>query len=269
MQTVAEVFGIKKLVAGDVGIEIEVEGRRLPIAERYWRNEHDGSLRGPENREYVLAEPSSIKRAELALKYLGILYKQNNTEVHDTVRAGVHVHINVQKLNIVELYNYLTLFFIFEEPLVKFCGEHREGNLFCLRSLDAEFLLSELRMAVINSDYYRLVSDDLRYGAVNVKALGTYGSLEFRTMRGTRDLDLILTWAKVLLSLREAAKAFYCPSDIINGFSEGESVWFLRRCFGEHSGLFEGMPDIGKMLTDGMRRAQDIAFAIDWRNLMR
>ena len=70
MKTVMEWFRLSrgKRTDGDVGIEIEVEGRRLPITEKYWRMEKDGSLRGPENMEYVLDRPMSLKDAKKALK---------------------------------------------------------------------------------------------------------------------------------------------------------------------------------------------------------
>lgn len=273
MKTVMQWFGIREDFAakGDVGIEIEVEGKNLPKRfEKYWRVEADGSLRGDDNAEYVLEKPLTIKQAKLALSHLNMQYKKHQAVVDDTVRAGVHVHINVQQLNIVELYNYMTLYLILEELLVKFCGPYREGNLFCLRACDAEWLLFRLSEAARSRQFRRVLTDDnLRYGSMNVKALGTYGSLEFRAMRGTRDLNLIHKWATILLDLREAAKKFTDPKDIINGYSEGDADAFLVKCLGEHVEIFKGFDNIPKMLNDGMRRAQDIAFCCDWQQFFQ
>lgn len=273
MKTVMQWFGIRNDFAakGDVGIEIEVEGKNLPKHfEKYWRVEADGSLRGEDNAEYVLEKPLTIKQAKLALSHLNMQYKKHQAVVDDTVRAGVHVHINVQQLNIVELYNYMTLYLILEELLVKFCGPYREGNLFCLRACDAEWLLFRLSEAARSRQFRRVLTDDnLRYGSMNVKALGTYGSLEFRAMRGTRDLNLIHKWATILLDLREAAKKFTDPKDIINGYSEGDADAFLVKCLGEHVEIFKGFDNIPKMLNDGMRRAQDIAFCCDWQQFFQ
>ncbi|WEU69445.1 putative amidoligase [Pseudomonas phage vB_PaeM_Ty] len=273
MKTVMQWFGIREDFAakGDVGIEIEVEGKNLPKHfEKYWRVEADGSLRGEDNAEYVLEKPLTIKQAKLALSHLNMQYKKHQAVVDDTVRAGVHIHINVQQLNIVELYNYMTLYLILEELLVKFCGPYREGNLFCLRACDAEWLLFRLSEAARSRQFRRVLTDDnLRYGSMNVKALGTYGSLEFRAMRGTRDLNLIHKWATILLDLREAAKKFTDPKDIINGYSEGDADAFLVKCLGEHVEIFKGFDNIPKMLNDGMRRAQDIAFCCDWQQFLQ
>ncbi|MNQ15745.1 putative amidoligase enzyme [compost metagenome] len=267
MKTVMQWFNLprKYKTDGDVGIEIEVEGTRLPKLDKYWKNEHDGSLRGPENIEYVLDRPMSLKDARIALKYLSVQYNKYDSNVHDSVRAGVHVHINVQDLNIIELYNFMTLYLILEEVLVKHCGPTREGNLFCLRAGDADFVLSALQNAVECKNFRSLVTDQLRYSSMNVKALGTYGSLEFRAMRGTRDLELIYNWAAVLLNLREVAKRYASPDKIIEGFSEGEALTFLQNALGAHveDYICDGFE---RMLCDGMRRAQDVAYCVDWQD---
>lgn len=267
MKTVMQWFGLAKKFKtdGDVGIEIEVEGERLPYLEKFWKNEQDGSLRGPETCEYVLEKPMTLKEARLALSYLDAQYKLKDAKVYDSVRAGVHVHINVQNLNMIELYNFMTLYIILEEVLVKFCGPYREGNLFCLRTGDADYLLTCLAKSAETKFFNNLVSDQLRYASMNVKALGTYGSLEFRAMRGTRDLDLIYKWAEVLLHLREVAKEYQSPDKIVENYSEGGARDFLIHALGENTKLFlcEGFEG---MLTDGMRRAQDIAYCVDWQD---
>lgn len=70
MKTVMQWFGIREDFAakGDVGIEIEVEGKNLPKHfEKYWRVEADGSLRGEDNAEYVLEKPSPLSKPNLLL----------------------------------------------------------------------------------------------------------------------------------------------------------------------------------------------------------
>jgi hypothetical protein len=267
VKTVADWFLIPKgfMTKGDVGIEIEVEGKNLPQVDKYWKMEKDGSLRGEENMEYVLAKPSSMKEADIALKYLNVMYKKFGSVVDDTVRAGVHVHVNVQHLNIVELYNFITIYIILEDVLTKFCGPHREGNLFCLRTGDAEFLLYALQEAAKTRRFRNLVSDDLRYASMNVKALGTYGSLEFRAMRGTRDLDLIYKWAEILHGLREVAKTFTDPTDVVNSFSGGDVQLFMNRCLKDNAGLFLEYPNWKSSVLAGVRRAQDVAFCTNWQ----
>lgn len=266
MSTVAKEMQIRQrlMTNGDLGIEIEVEGNSLPMVDKYWKNEEDGSLKGPETREYVLRKPSSLNDVRLALNYLDDQYVANNTQVMDTVRAGVHVHVNCQHLTMTQLYTFMTVYLTLENILVKWCGEGRCGNLFCLRASDAEYILDQIKAAA-NSRVFRehLYSDNLRYASMNVKALGDYGSLEFRSMRGTRDLNLIFTWAKTLLSLREYSKELNNPSEVIEKFSLLGAEGFMREVLGENYEVFS-CAEQEKLLWEGMRNAQDIAFCADW-----
>ena len=266
MRTVFEEFvlPVRKKTIGDVGVEIEVEGLHLPHPEKYWRREADGSLRGPESAEYVLAKPLTTVQLKMALKSLALDYKTAGSKIDDTVRAGVHVHVNVQNMNMVEVYNYITLYLVLEELLTKFCGPTRVGNLFCLRACDAEFLIPCLTKAAKSRRFRHLVTDDLRYSALNVKALGEHGSLEFRAMRSTTDFSVIQTWAEILVGLREKAKTYVDPTDIINGFSAGESKTFLEGALGMYAPIFMDYQGWEQCLTRGMRIAQEVAFCTKW-----
>lgn len=264
MSTVAKEMGIKRLVTGDVGVEIEVEGRNLPVMAKYWNNEQDGSLQGVESREYVLKRPMTLKEVENALDHLDSEYIRWKTIVDDTVRAGVHVHINCQQLTMTQLYNFMTIYLILEDVLVKWCGESRCGNLFCLRASDAEYILTSIRAAAEGRRFKATFhTDNLRYASMNLKALGDYGSLEFRAMRGTRDLKLIYTWAETLLGLREFAKQFNNPAEVVEAFSVQSPTRFMKNALGTNYEIFsrDGQE---KLLWEGVRNAQDIAFCADW-----
>lgn len=257
----------RKLTKNDIGLEIEVEGVRLPLLEKYWRTDRDGSLRGDESAEYVLDRPSTLEGVEHALKYLDERYKAYNSVVDDTVRAGVHVHINCQHLTTRELYNFFVLYLVLENVLIKYCGEYREGNLFCLRCQDAEFLLYTLVQAAKDKAFLmHFHSDDLRYASMNVKALGDYGSLEFRAMRSTRDLGAIMTWVKILYNLREVAKQFNNPVEIIEQVSMMGGKDFLERCLGEFAGFFNAIEGVTDLLYEGVQLAQCLAYCVNWAN---
>ena len=123
MKTIMEAFNLPPYYKtnGDLGIEIEVEGLNLPVIRSYWNEEYDGSLRG-ECKEFVLKKPSSLAGVVKALNHLDKAYIERGTEVFESVRAGVHVHVNVQKLTTVELFSFMTAYIIFEDLLVNFCG---------------------------------------------------------------------------------------------------------------------------------------------------
>ena len=261
----------QKLTEGEVGIEVEVEGRQLPKTDkRYWLMTQDGSLKAEEAVEYVLARPMSVEDASAALQYLDESYSKSGSTVDDSVRAGVHVHVNVQNMNIPQLYSFITLYLILEGLLVRWCGESREGNLFCLRSYDAEWLPKVLTKAIRTLDFQRLfTNDDIRYASVNVKALAEHGSLEFRSMRGTRDLSLVDVWMRMLHRIKTKSLEFEDPIDVITGFSGADKRDFVTNVMGSVYGkLLLSVDNSDELLFEGMRSAQDIAYATkNWGSL--
>lgn len=264
MLNVANVMGIKKLVLGDLGVEIEVEGENLPICTKFWSNEEDGSLQGHENREYVLIEPTDLAGLNKALDYLNDRFIKNNTRMEETVRAGVHVHINCQRMTMTQLFTYMTLYLCLENVLVKWCGESREGNVFCLRASDAEGVVTTIIEAIRTGRFQIFFkSNDIRYASMNVKALGDYGSLEFRAMRSTKKFSDIVIWAEVLLHLRLMSRQFETPDKVIEEFSVLGPTAFLKKMLGNYYKTFS-CQDEQALLFDGMRNAQEIAFCVNW-----
>lgn len=264
MKTVSEIFGLPK-VAGDVGIEIEVEGKRLPNNVKHWRRDHDGSLRGEETAEYVMIKPMTLNGAKIALTHLRRAYEANNSVIDDSVRAGIHVHVNMQEMNMIQVYNMIVAYQIIEPALIKVCGEGREGNLFCLRATDAMYIQRALVDVAKNKSWRRLVTDNLRYAALNVKPIGQYGSLEFRALRSTNDFDRVHLFAKMLVNLRNAASQYNSPTDLVASFSEGDARGFLSHLVGEGgAALIRTVPRYKVLMTEGVRNAQLVAHAADW-----
>jgi hypothetical protein len=270
MSEVMQVFDIQPLyeVEGDVGIEIEVEGNNLPRAPVMWRAERDGSLRG-ESVEYVLRKPLDMDACRYSLNALNAAYLKNGTTVNESVRAGVHVHINVQKLSLIELFSFITAYVILEDLLIKYCGEYREGNLFCLRTRDAEYLMYTLERVARTKEFLPLRDDLLRYSSMNVCSLFAYGSLEFRAMRGTRDLTLIGDWAEILLGVRDVAKSFDNPASIVEFLEEKGSEAFLEAFLGRFKENLCTPTDTSKLINEGLVRVYPLATFPDWETFKR
>lgn len=261
MSNVKRIYGLRE-TKGEIGIEIELEGRNLNVLRniRGWRAERDGSLRGAESVELVLRNPAT--RRSLPQYLRRIVDASGDVVIDDTGRAGVHVHLNVQDLDITQVYNIICAYMIFEDALTEYCGADRVGNLFCLRVRDAEYLIDILRDAVVQEDFHMIADDSIRYAAINVNALARYGSLEFRAMRSTLDMDRIHTWVDMLLRIRDWAVQFRDPQDIVETFSfKGPDVVF-DTVFGENP-VIEFNPEA---MYDGIRRAQYVAYATnDWQ----
>lgn len=262
-------IGKNKLTHGDIGIEIEVEGNRLPeIEDGVWHSDEDGSLRG-ESIEYVLDHPLCIGEVPGALSRITDAYTGHRSTIKDSVRCGVHIHVNVQKLSIVELYNFITLYAMFEGLLLDYCGIGRIGNFFCLPLSKSLGVITVLRNAAKRANFLMLHNDEYRYCALNVKSLGDYGSLEFRALRSTDDMDKIYKWAAILLHLREIACTYSSPKDVIFDSSMLGTQGMHGKVFAKfiHHNEFMNCNNTKRKLREGLRSAQAIAFACDWGKL--
>jgi len=250
---------------GRYAVEIEAEGRKLPMdLDDYWSVHNDGSLQaGLEAKEYVMNEPSSLEGVKIALNYLDAQYKKLKTVVEETQTSGVHVHVNVQDYTPKELFTFMVTYFILEELLLKFCGEQREGNHFCLRAKDAEFIIDELVDSARTHKFGNLKNDNIRYCSLNPCSLFKYGSIEFRAMRGTPDLNAIFTWVKIIDRVRLSAKNFENPAEVAKLMSMGGEAQFVRTVLGEYADLFM-VPGYKQMVKDGVRLIQPLAFCTDW-----
>jgi len=259
-------------VKGKFGIEIEVEGDLLPredgdddLLGHTWRVESDGSLRGRDSAEYVINEPVSLSGAKKALRVLQDAYKNRGSIVNESIRAGVHVHLNIQSYTPLELLTFATTYYILEDLFVHWSGEGRVGNHFCLRASDAPYVITKLREACAKKDWRHLNTDNIRYASLNWNSMFKYGSVEFRSMRSTATLSDIYRWVQLIDQLTKGAAKFNNPKDVIHGMSEFEGPQrFLEHVMGDMAKEFENFKDVS--LIDSMRVVQPMAQMINWQN---
>lgn len=237
MKKVFQFLSKKSAITGDVGIEIECEGKKIQAVDtKFWQTEQDGSLRGrfpDEAAEFVLKKPIDIKNVPEALQELA--EHQKNAKLDFGYRTSVHVHVNVQDLTNDELMNFIYTYLLLEEPLVNFCGRERKGNRFCLRVQDAEGLIFTLNEVFKQGvpEAMRVSEEAIRYSSLNIASLRKYGSIEFRAMRGNLDVDLITIWASSLVSIREFSKRFKEPKDVVRAFLDHDPKEFMKEALGE------------------------------------
>jgi hypothetical protein len=191
---------------GDLGIEIEVEGNKpFPYGNQIpgdWRATTDGSLRG-HSIEYVSAFPVKYENLNMHITGLQDVLEQKGVKINHSFRAGVHVHVNVREMTLDEITSFASVYYILEHALVRYCGDSREGNLFCLRLEDAEAPVHFLEMALRDKNLGLLENDHLRYASMNFASISKHGSLEFRAMETTPNLEKIIPWATMLYRIRE------------------------------------------------------------------
>lgn len=239
MKKIYQLLGKNNPIKGDFGVEIEIEGENLvPLEDPHWTTKKDGSLRGafPEQAaEYVFKKPLSYDKVRPALESLADCLK--DSKLNFSFRTSVHVHVNVQDMNMTQVLNFIYAYLLVEEPLMNFCGDERIGNRFCLRLSDAEGLVNTLnRMMERGDDALRAIEEEaVRYAAVNVAALRNYGSLEFRGMRGNLDVDILTTWVGTLHNLRKFACEMESPDAIYAMFMEMGAARFFKEVVGEYA----------------------------------
>ena len=138
----------EKTTGGDIGIELEIEGRNLPRGPAVrggpkmapksgalWTVHDDGSLRG-ESAEYVLSTPVFKEEVKPCLDHIWGKLSNDVTEVIPSNRTSTHVHINAQGLRLNQFVSWIVLWTMYEEAMVSVCGEERKSNHFCLTNLE-------------------------------------------------------------------------------------------------------------------------------------
>lgn len=225
----------KEVRKGDFGIEIECEGANLPILDGMnpFIQLDDGSLRGlfPESRsEYVLRSPDSIENVMKSVEGLIALGKANKTKFDFSFRTSIHVHMNVQQLTANQYLNLVYTYYIIEEALMRYCGDERIGNRFCLRLQDADEINRTIHRLLRDFEHeiLRLNMDEIKYAALNMAATTRYGSIEFRGMQGNLNPDYIRIWLRALLSLREFACKFDDVTKVHDFFVSTKPTEFLK-----------------------------------------
>lgn len=256
-------FGRHRYDGALIGVEIEVEGTNLPrdMSRTGWTIHEDGSLRG-ESAEYVFSKPVNYERANAILDKFAQQIA-TATSVNMSYRTSVHVHVNVQDMTFNQIYNMILLYILYEDQFGEMAGDHRIGNLFCLRAKDAKGYIATLRQAAARNRWNDLGSNHLRYSACNTVALFQHGTLEFRAMRGTTDTNLIRRWYTLLLRLRHAAtELFRNPQDILQQLANRGIEGFTQYVFDEQP--FPHNEQFYASINEHIPMLEFIAYAQEW-----
>lgn len=269
--TIAMMTG-RRIKRGQVGLEVEVEGRMLPRTNlpSPWVYVQDGSLRGAENAEYIFNEPIAFKEIPAAIDVLWEKFKTAGSKIDESNRTSVHVHLNVLGFHQNRLTALMALWLLNEDVLTRWCGDYRVGNLFCLRGRDAHAVVTQLKKYVESNGTWRLNENIHHYAAMNAYAITKFGSLEFRTLRGVTEPEALKTWVSILKRLYDLSAEYKDPRTICEDFSLRGSTEFFRGVFGHE--LAEELirttkmseDDLRDSLYEGIRLAQDLCYARDW-----
>jgi hypothetical protein len=204
---------------GLFGLEIEVEGKKLPDKIKGWNTDRgEGSLRDG-GLEYVLPSPKDKAAALKRVKDVADCMSENGSIPVFSPRTSCHVHVNIGDLTIDQACTMYLLSLLAEPFLSGMCGDLREGNHFCLRGIDAESILVKAGQ-IFRTGELPPYGREERYAFTNLASVATFGSLEYRGMRGTLDLELWNDWLSILGDIKEAAIAIETPKNLMEKVKE-------------------------------------------------
>jgi hypothetical protein len=250
------------------GVEIELEGpglleRANNISIYKWKAVRDDSLRG-EALELVSPGPRTIEQLTQDFAHFADVFRDWDTS-GISERCSIHVHYNVSGYSMRELLNMLVAFYLIENAITyRAGGPERQGNKFCLRTVDSETPIKVLTKCFQTMNFWSgLKSKSIgRYSNLNLLALNKFGTLEVRCHKGSANADEIFDWVKVLRNVFFQARTFDKPEDIIIAFSALGPEEFLMTHFPVVYDYVREVPDLDEKMYECLDYAQSLAYCI-------
>lgn len=210
-----QVLGMSRRNA-DVGIELELEGHHLPNVVPNWLAKPEGSLQN--GIEYI-TKPIKIDAVEAYTNNLNSFISSEGGLIVPSYRCSTHVHVNVTTETVADILGFYAIFVMFEQVLLRMCGNERNGNLFCMSSTDTGDIVNNFEafcrtFHLINSHGYQFSRG--KYSSFNLDRLRDLGTLEARCFplcvtekNGKPQLDgaKLKRWCSWLLTMKGMAKA--------------------------------------------------------------
>lgn len=205
------------------GVEIEFVGNREAVANNmrnlgvecytecynhrtrsYWKIITDASC-GFELVSPPLKGDEGLRQLEIACQALNMAGATVNRN------CGLHVHHDVNDLDVKAFTNIFALYIKLEETIDKFMPASRRGNAntYCHSlaptSLQKQQMLDKLKKVKSIEEVGRQIYIS-RYLKVNAQAYFRHGTIEFRHHSGTTEFEKISNWVRLTQRIVERAK---------------------------------------------------------------
>ncbi len=215
------------------GMEVEVENVPNPVVrcqkQPYWTITTDNSLRDY-GYEFI-TPPLRANQFEGALKQLNCSLPNN---CRFTPRTSVHVHMNVRDLNIEQINSLILIYTVMEGVLFNWVGT-RKDNVFCIPIIDTDYVQNYITFV---NDPRNMVESWNKYTAFNMQPVCTKGTVEFRHMYGTANVNVLLKWINILSKLKQFAKKYtlmQVKSTILELNSNSQYEMFIDDVFEDYA----------------------------------
>ncbi len=256
----------------EVGTEFELEGEGLSDVTTklltkgcdYWTGKPDGSL-GRGGREFTFTKPLHRDNAKKAINDL-FATLATDAKVKNSDRCSTHMHLNFQHMTLMQVYNYLTLFYMLELPFFKVFAPERVGNGYCMPMFECSTIAQNFGRNLREGVMKHGMDSSQRYCALNVAALSEFGSLECRMLGASDNPDKPITWMEILLELYDYVKnnPRLTPEEIITSF-QTDYTGFTRSTFPKVWQAIGHLDDVEKLIQFGVYAVQDFVYAVDWK----
>lgn len=205
------------------GTELEIESVKVVYADRYGgllnKCEEDPSLRNSGTE--IISNPLSLHDSLSFFKitYNGAVEFVDREQAHSH-RTSTHVHVNVLDLDINDVRNLLINYYLLEAGFFSLVDESRQNNIYCV-PLSATNILSKMAAMSIGD----MVAGDNwhKYTAFNMLPLRTQGTVEFRHLQGTSDVEVYKRWLTAIHNWRFEAGSI--PSNLAEVFAMYKRVF--------------------------------------------
>lgn len=254
------------LIVDDIRLGIEVEqeyegdGARHSVTRNTpalnnaeWRVTRDGSL-----RNYGVEFVSNILYPYQVRSSLQTLLPVLDRGTYSW-RSGIHVHVECADMSAEQLRSMAQLYAVMEPLIFAWEGTNRQESRFCVPWYTAPRGVHEMFTA-INSNDADLISMSLnsfgKYTSLNMIPLTRQGTVEFRHMQTTGDLDKIIEYVNMCLGIVSAGKQNLDALSVLSSSTDAAS--FISSIFGDYC------PTLGRGTadTDLLWRGVDVANTI-------
>lgn len=184
------------------GIEIEVENFKYDeeqLPSQFWGETSDSSLK-VSGIEFVsrILDYSTVEEALEALFEMKPFAKKQATF---GPRTSIHIHSNALWMNSMQQVMPLLFIYLLSEDLMySFIEPHRRKNIFCVKTKETDYLRNCFMNETITA------SNTYKYAGFNLASLFAHGTVEFRMLEGTYDVEKILTWIGFIHKFQQYAQ---------------------------------------------------------------
>ncbi len=257
----------------DVGIELEIEGYALPGVVPNWSSKPEGSLQ--QGMEYI-TKPIKLEYVEPYTNNLQGFFNSESVTISPSYRCSTHIHVNVTAETLADVLGFYTIFTMFEQVLLRLCGNERNGNLFCMSSADTGdivYTFNQFCSVLHNIETHGFGFSRGKYASFNIDRLRDLGTLEARCFplcvkkvgeHWKLDGTKLRRWCEWLLSMKAMAKAE--PDKTFRALWKNvrqNPDWYCAKIFGddfwgmspeETKDLMETGTEIGYELTRTLKK---------------